>query len=67
MAGFPDSFIAHENEITAQRQFGNAVVPTAVEHVLGTVIVALRDADARQTSQESRPGCRNSGIEQSRL
>jgi DNA (cytosine-5)-methyltransferase 1 len=51
MAGFPDSFVAHDNEITAQRQFGNAVVPTAVDRVLVTVIAAIKDAGLRPVAE----------------
>lgn len=56
MAGFPDSFVAHENEITAQRQFGNAVVPTAVARVLVTVTAAFKDAGLRPVAEVAEGG-----------
>lgn len=63
MAGFPDSFVAHENEITAQRQFGNAVVPMAVDHVLATVIHAIRDAGVRPVNTQPQSRMASEGKE----
>jgi DNA (cytosine-5)-methyltransferase 1 len=54
--GFPDSFICHESDYSAQKQFGNAVAPPVVEAV-GRAIVNTGVFDtlvSNETAREAR-------------
>lgn len=56
--GFPDTFICHEKDYSAQKQFGNAVSPPVVE-ALGRQIVQTGVFDTIESNELSRQAADN--------
>ena len=57
--GFPDCFIAHEDEKTAKKQFGNAVSPPVIESLVEEILqtgILGGDYEPREKARDFEQG-----------